>query len=247
MRWGWVVLFLSGLLALAPPARGQSANGGDGAGSLGGRLFTADHPESVAVGADVFLIFQDAKGTARQLKTSVGHDGAYLFTGLSTEPTIQYVLRVDFRGENYLGAPSSFTAGQTALDLSFLVSKTAPPAPGGAMGGAMGGGAGEGQLPSGHPPVEGQSGKPVPVNAGHTLLLTLALVLAFGLPVALLARADRRAETPRPSGAIETLLRDIAALDLRYESGVLAREEYDPVRNSLKRRLSELAGKRESA
>ncbi|MFN8549369.1 MAG: hypothetical protein U0527_15710, partial [Candidatus Eisenbacteria bacterium] len=81
MRWGWAVVLFSALLALAPRALAQSADAGDGAGTLGGRLFTADHPESVAVGAEVFLIFQDAKGSARQLKTSVGHDGGYLFTG----------------------------------------------------------------------------------------------------------------------------------------------------------------------
>ena len=245
--WGFfAVLTAMVFLFSAGPVRAQGADGGEGSGTFGGRLFTADHPESLAAGAEVFLIFQNAKGEARQLVTRAGSAGDYRFSGLSTDPSIQYVLRVDYRGENFLGSPSQFASGETTLEQSFLVTTTAPPV-GSGMGGAPN--ANEQSMPAGHPPVPNQTGRPVPVNLVHTLLITGALVVIFGLPPYLLRRREERRAESKSSGPIEALIRDIAALDLRHESGVLEREDYERVRQSLFRRLLELssADRRESA
>ncbi|MBK8230101.1 MAG: hypothetical protein IT349_13340 [Candidatus Eisenbacteria bacterium] len=224
----------AGALLLPRAACAQTVDAGAGVGMLGGRLFTADHPESLAVGAEVFLLFETPAGS-KQLVTRSDSGGAYVFTGLSTEGTIQYVLRVDYRGNNFLGAPLSFSPGQTQLSQSFLVSTTAPPVGGGA-------GAGEGQMPANHPPVPGQEGRPVAEKPGDAIGLTVLLLALFGLPLYLMRSREGAVTAPRPSGAVESLIRDIAALDLRHETGVIDREDYERVRGSLKRRLSELTG-----
>lgn len=229
----WFVPFV-GALSTPRLAWAQPADAGAGVGMLGGRLFTADHPESLAVGAEVFLLFETPEGS-KQLVTRSDTGGAYVFTGLSTEATIQYVLRVDYRGNNFLGAPLSFSPGQTQLSQSFLVSTTAPPVGGGA-------GTAEGQMPANHPPVPGQEGRPVPEKPGDAIGLTLLLLALFGVPLYLMRNREAAATAPRPSGAVESLIRDIAALDLRHETGVIDREDYERVRGSLKRRLSELTG-----
>ncbi len=201
-------------------------------GVISGRLFTADHPDSLARGASVTLIYGRAEGERSELVAASGPDGVYRFDGLSTDPNITYLLRVDFRGESFLGPPTGFETGEVALDRSFLVSPQAPPLDRMLTGEAM---------PSDHPPVPALHGEPTPIQPGITLLLVLLIVAAWLGPWLWIRRRDRGAARPRAEGEIEALIRDIAGLDARHAAGQLPSEDWTRVRGRLMEELQRRA------
>lgn len=238
-------LFLAGVLVAlgACSETARTADFGQGTGEIGGQLYAADHPESLAAGADVALIFRGSDGTRHELNAESDSRGAYRFTGLPTATEVSYVLRVAFRGNSFLGAPMNF-AGEPRIVSNFLVSSEAPPATPNddpAMAGES--------LPPGHPevphsPVEG---KPVPLNPAATLLLVLVSIALFALPWRL-AHRERPASVPGIARvAIDALVRDIASLDLRHEAEEIEREDYLRVRASLMKRLRDRTRSGEAA
>lgn len=224
------VLGAGSIWAQAETAPGAS---GAGVGVLQGRLFTAQHPDSVASNAEVQLIFRDADDHLQRISSTAGPDGSYAFPGISADPTLDYVVRVQFFGRDYLGAPISFTAGETELEYNFLVARNAESIP---MDG----------LPDNHPQM-GETARPPmapPVRQDPlTMVVLVAVILAlFGLPIISAWKrevADAQATNARP---IDSLVRDIAGLDLRFERGDLEEDVYRKVRDSLFARLRESAG-----
>ena len=203
---------------------GLTAAGARG-GTIGGRVFTAQHPDSVAQGAAVTLFFRDDAGQMARDRIETDGQGHFHFTGLAQDTSIAYVLQIEHGGRSFLSASIRFEPGQDEVSYSVLLTEEAP----------------EGaDLPAGHPPLPGQGpplGRPIRPNPIHTLLIVLWVTLVFGL-LAIMAR-------PRPSGeqgsqppvAYRALVRDIASLDNRREDGVIGEEEYRKVRDGLVSRL----------
>jgi len=184
---GWRLLAAAlglGPLLGVPPARAA------GPGEILGQAFTADNPDSTAGGAAVTLVYRDAGGAVRHQDATAGADGSFDFTGLPADTAIAFVIKVDYRGLNFLGSPVHFAPGQPHLEFNVLVSARPEPS--------------NQELPAGHPPVEAEAppppGRPVPDRPGVTVLLTMGVAALFGIPVYLLARKDRRNE-PEESGA----------------------------------------------
>ena len=210
----------------AQPAAGETdaPAGSAGPGELRGQLFTAQHPDSVAAGAEVTLIWRDASDELNRISSTAGEDGSYSFPGLSADPTIDYVVRVQYFGRDYLGAPVSFTAGETVLEYNFLVARDAESIP---MDG----------LPDGHSHTGGAATppplQPVKQNPVTMLVLVALFIALFALPV--LSVWKREVALARGSNRppIDSLVRDIAGLDLRFQRGDLEEDVYRQVRESL--------------
>ena len=236
-----VCLLLATRPGAAQPAAAQPAAAQPGTaetGSILGQLFTAEHPDSVAAGAELTLIFRAPDGEVQRVPGVAGPHGEYEFPGLSTDPSLQYVVRVSYFGRDFLGAPMQFDVGQTRLAYNFLVARDAAPIPTGGM--------------EGHPPISsddapaqmGQNG--VRQDPFSMTVIVLAILALFGLPIATAYRRDRQGpEGKREDPEAAALIRDIASLDLRYSRGELEASDYEAVRRSLIRRLHALTGVQE--
>lgn len=227
---GPAAVALLGCILLARVAD-AGADAGMGPGEIRGQLFTADHPESTASHAEVFLVYRDAAGERRELGLTTGGDGRYDFTGLSIDAAQSYVVRVDFRGSSFLGAPMQF-ADERVLTSNFLVSLTAPPITAPRADG-------EGRPGSAEPQAGTLGlGEPVPPRPELMLLWTAAVAAGFAWPILAARRRDAERRARGPAAPPEnSLVRDIAALDLRFEEGALERGDYERVRASLLARL----------
>jgi len=215
------------LLASAhAPARAQQA------GMILGQLFTAEHPESVAAGADLTLIFREpGSEVVERINVKAGQDGTDLFSPVSTDPAIAYVIKVHYFGRDYLGAPMSFEPGSSLLEFNFLVARDAAPIPQTdahpPMAGAFD--------PHMHPPIE-----PVRQDPLAAVAIVMGVLTLFAFPF-LLGR--RTGEGPaRIEGSAADLMRDIASLDLRFADGDLEEPEYRAVRARLFAKLEERTG-----
>jgi hypothetical protein len=203
-------------------------------GSIVGQLFTAEHPDSVAAGAQLTLIYRTPAGEVERVPASAGPHGEYEFQGLSADPSIQYVIKVSHFGRDFLGAPIQFESGQTTLAYNFLVARDAAPLPAGGM--------------EGHPPISSdtpaQMAPPtVRQNPVTMTVIVLTILALFGLPITTAYRRDRvSSESGREDPEAAALIRDIASLDLRFSRQELESTDYEAVRRSLLRRLHELTG-----
>lgn len=214
MRRSLLALLL--LAGLAGPGLGAT---------IAGHVFTAEHADSTAPHVPVTLIFRDAQDELQRLSAVTDAEGHFHFLDLSADTSIGYVLRIEHRGREFLGAPVRFAPGQTEIDWNVLLSEQAPPA---------------GGLPEGHSPMPGSETTPRPAvqDPWHAVLIALWIALIFTV-VALLAR--RRVEASARGSAVppeaRTLARDIASLDARRTEGVIGPEEYQKVRAGLVERL----------
>jgi hypothetical protein len=217
------------LVILAPPiARAQS-----GVGTIRGQLFTAQHLDSVAGGAELTLIYrQSASEPVERMTTTAGEDGTYLFTPVSPDPAIAYVIKVHHFGRDFLGAPMSFEPGSSLLEFNFLVSRDAQPVP----------------QSDGHPPMEDASDshahevERVRQDPLAAVAIVGGVLTLFALPfLAGRSRGSGNRER-RVEGAAADLMRDIASLDLRFAEGDLEESDYRSVRASLFEKLEERTG-----
>lgn len=224
----WAACFVMMVSCLWPAAATAQT------GRILGQLFTAEHPDSVAVGAELTLIFRGADGEVERIPATAGPDGEYEFSGLSTDPEIQYVVKVSHFGRDFLGAPIQFEQGETELAYNFLVSRDAAPLPADGM--------------EGHPPMSQgapaqMSPPPVYQDPVTMVVIVLTLFALFGLPIANAYRKDGLA--PASGGTdpeAAALIRDIASLDVRFERRELEEPDYQSVRRSLLRRLNQITG-----
>lgn len=199
------LLFPLGLLCGGGLASAQGNNPGE----ISGQVYTAEHPESLATGAQVSLVYRNARDEVERAAMPTDEQGRFCFSELPTNPDLEYVLRVDHRGMVSVGQPVRFESGESVLSFDVLIgggperavsgpelgSGRTPEGPGGSMG--IGGGGLEDELPPGHPSIPGirpLEGRPVRQDPSHTILLTLALAGLFGLPMFLLSRKDRERE-----------------------------------------------------
>jgi hypothetical protein len=199
-------------------------------GVINGTVFTAEHEDSLAVNVPVSLAFQDSTGEFRQIAGRTDRSGRFVFEDLSTDPMTLYRLRIDFRGQDFSGAPMRFEPGQTEIGFDVLLADELPPGS---------------SLPAGHPPVGGPPlrTRPVAQRPLHTVCITLAVVLLFVALALAIPQPRRGRGRIRLSADARRLVRDIAGLDHRYADGVIGPEEYRKVRASLMDRLrSQAAG-----
>ncbi len=198
-------------------------------GAILGRVFTAEHEDSVGRGCSVELIYRDANGERREMSRTTGDDGHFHFADLPIDTALTYVLRIEFRGRGFLSEPIRFRPGESEIDYNVLLTDQEPP---------------EGAVPPGHPPLPGAPAMGVPVRQDplHTILIVLWVLLVFGL-LALLARRDaprgRRDSVP---AAARALARDIAGLDRSFAQGAIGEEEYRKARAALSQRLRVMTG-----
>lgn len=218
------------LVILAPSIAGAQQSG---VGIIRGQLFTAQHLDSVAAGAELTLIYrQSAAEPVERMTTTAGADGTYLFTPVSPDPTIAYVIKVHHFGRDFLGAPMSFEPGSSLLEFNFLVSRDAQPVP----------------QTDGHPPMEDASGpgaheiERIRQDPLAAVAIVAGVLTLFALPF-LVGRSRRSGDRERRvEGAAADLMRDIASLDLRFAEGDLEESDYRSVRASLFEKLEERTG-----
>jgi hypothetical protein len=195
------------------------------AGSIAGRAFSADHPDSVAQGASVTLIFH--AGTAdtemKELRTTSDAGGHFHFLDLASDTSIAYVLQINYRGRDFLSNPIRFTPGSDEIDYSVLLADEPPDAEGG-----------HGMMPP--------TGVPPRQNPFHMVLIVLWVVLLFAVFGVLARREDSRRRTAGLPPMAQALAREIAGLDLRHADGTIGDEEYRKVRGSLLARLEKVSG-----
>jgi hypothetical protein len=222
MKAFWILtVLLAGSLLLASAV-------GVHAGTISGRVFTAESPDSVAKGASVTLVYPGTGGQMNRARAETDGSGHFHFTDLAQDTSITYVLQITLRGRDFLSGAIRFEPGQSEVEYSVLLSEGPPSG---------------GDLPTGHPPLSGQrppQGVPVRSNPIHTVLLVLWIVLVFAL-LAIMARPrPGRARSPEIPAPVRALVRDIASLDIRHEDGVIGEEEYRKVREGLVTRLRSL-------
>jgi hypothetical protein len=198
------------------------------AGTISGRVFTADHPDSVASGVPVMLIFRGSDGEMSRQTMQSDAAGHFHFLDLSQDTAMVYILQITYRGKDFLSGGIRFEPGQDEVDYSVLLTTKAPDQSG---------------LPSGHPSLPGQrppQGRPVSPNILHTVLIVLWIALIFVL-LGFMARSRKSGEKTQDSPpAVRALIRDIASLDIRHDDGVIGEEEYRKVREGLMARLRSL-------
>lgn len=216
----FVSLFAGASLAQSPPT---------GPGTIRGHLFTAESVDSVAAGAEVTLVFRDPGGTLHRVGSVAGSDGAYAFENLPTQPEQSYVIRVHYFDRDFLGAPMSFTPGESLLEFDFLVSREAQAIPPGGM-------------PEGHP----TGNMDLPPRADPPRQDPLAAIAIVGTVFGLFGLGYLRSQysgaapaKKRGSPEIDALIRDIASLDLRHSRREIEEADYRSVRASLFRKLEE--------
>ena len=213
--------------ALSAPASWIAAPAA--AATIAGRVFTADAPDSIAPGAPVSVVFRPPGGDVQRLQATADAEGHFHFVDLSADSSIAYVLRIDFKGMQFLSSPIRFEPGEDVVEFNVLLS----------------GGMPQGEVPAGHSKVPGRpaQGRPVRPIALHTILLSVCVTLIFAL-LALLARRKLRAGGERRLAApARGLVRDIASLDNSHAGGVIGEEEYRKVREGLMTRLRALIGR----
>lgn len=217
-------LLAAALLLAVFPLEASGASGG----SILGRVYTAEHEDSVGRGAAVELIYRDSAGERQEIRRSTGEDGHFHFSDLSTDSALVYVLRISLRGRAFLSDPIRFAVGETEIDYNVLLSDADPDF---------------GDLPAGHPPMPGApaTGRPVAQSPAHTVLIVLWTVLLFAL-FALLARRNESQAREGDDPAARALARDIAGLDRRRADGVIGDEEYRKVRAVLVEQLRARTG-----
>lgn len=225
-----IALLLVLLVSVHSPAGAQGGN----AGMIRGQLFTAQHPESVAAGAELTLIFRNpGSEVVERTVTRAGQDGTYLFAPVSTDPAIAYVIKVHHFGRDYLGAPMSFEPGSALLEFNFLVARDAAPIPQTEDAHPPMGGALDAHT---HPPVQPVRQDPIAAAA-----IVLGVLTLFALPF-LLDRSRSGDGPGKIEGSAADLMRDIASLDLRFADGDLEEPEYRAVRERLFAKLEERTG-----
>ena len=220
----WIALIAG---ALAAPAFWSATP--VGAATIAGRVFTADHPDSIAPGAPVSVVFRPPGGEVQRLQTDADAEGHFHFVDLSADSSIAYVLRIDFKGMQFLSSPIRFEPGEDVVEFNVLIA----------------GGMPQGEMPSGHPSVPSgpPQGSPVRPNALHTILLALWVTMIFAFLAALIRRKLRPGGERALPAAARGLVRDIASLDNSRAGGVIGEEEYRKVREGLMIRLRALIGK----
>lgn len=227
-RLVFVLAFVFGSMAGSGPASAAE-------GVLKGQLFTAQHPDSLAGGAEVTLVFRDDTNELTHKSTVATPRGEYEFTGLKTDPGYQYVVRVAYFDRDFLGPPISFEDGQTEVEFNFLVARNAAPLP------PM-----EGEAHSHPTSTRPPMGSPVPPNPGAMVAITATILALFLLPILSAYRRDRlsvaTAGSPARPRAVDALMRDIAALDLRFSEREIEEGDYRSVRRSLLQKLHALTG-----
>jgi hypothetical protein len=200
-----------------------------GAGTITGRVFTAESADSVAKGATVVLVYPGSDGQMNRAKALTDESGHFHFMDVSQDTSIAYVLQITLHGRDFLSGAIKFEPGQSEIDYSVLLTDESPDG---------------GDLPSGHPPLSGQQpprGVALRPNPVHAVLIVLWIALVFGL-LAIMARPRRGSgEGSEAPAAVRTLVRDIASLDLRHEDGVIGDDEYRKVREGLMARLRSLS------
>ena len=209
---------LSFLLLLA--FGGSIAHGG----IITGTVYTTEHEDSLAADVPVFLAFRDSTDQICLIDGRTDHSGLFLFEGVSTDSSISYRLRIDYRGEDFLGAPISFGPGETEIVFDVLLAHERRS---------------ESTLPAGHPLIGGPPVRSTPVvqRPLDTVLVVLLVTLLFGVLAFLARRPVAAGVAVRLSPSAQVWVRDIAGLDLRYRDGVIGEEEYRKVRDSLIDRL----------
>jgi hypothetical protein len=199
------------------------------AATIAGRVFTADDPDSIAPGAPVSVVFRPPAGEVQRLQTTADAEGHFHFVDLSADSSIAYVLRIDFKGMQFLSSPIRFEPGEDVVEFNVLLS----------------GGMPQGEVPAGHSGITGEpaQGRPVRPNALHTILLSVWVTLIFALLAVLARRKLRAGGEQRLPAAARGLVRDIASLDNSHAGGVIGEEEYRKVREGLMTRLRALIGR----
>ncbi|MBD3163371.1 MAG: hypothetical protein GF328_14815 [Candidatus Latescibacteria bacterium] len=207
------------------------ASAGAAAGAtLHGRVFSAEHEDSLARGAPVLLLVERSGEIVERLESRTDEEGLFHFHDLDPDSALSYTVEVTYDGREFRGRPTRFAAGQDLMEMNLLLSAGLP----------------DGEVPPDHPsiPETPRTGRPVEPNPLHTLLITAWIVLLFLWLVRLSRPSDpgrsARAGAPDRMPEAEALVRDIAALDNRREDGVIGEEEHRKVRAALKRRLEEL-------
>lgn len=192
--------------------------------TIAGTVMTAQHPDSFVARAPVVLIFREGQDATRRLQAEADERGHFHFTELAADTSINYVLSIDHRGQQFLSAPIRFRPEQEIIEFNVLLSAGMDP----------------GAMPSGHPPIEDPGprfGKPVKVDPAHTILLVLGITAAFfGLGMAARRRVAASSAADLPAHA-RPLVRDIASLDINFGEGIIGEEEYRKVRAQLMERL----------
>lgn len=194
------------------------------AATIAGKVFTAESVDSLAQGASVTLVIHAGPGTdTKQVETSTDAQGHFHFPGLPSDTSLAYVLRITFRGKDFLSNPIRFPAGEEQIDYNVLLSDHSPE--------------------SGQPEPVIQ-GRPARQSVFHTILIVLCVVVLFSL-FATLARRQDSAEESRGAQPPEVgaLIREIASLDVRHEDGIIGDDEYRKVRSALLARLRSLSRK----
>ena len=218
-----ILAVLAAILFLSAPAL---------AGEIVGGAFTAEHPDSVAAGCSVSLIYRDAAGERQQIDKTTGEDGHFHFAGLSTSPDFSYVIQISYRGRSFLSAPVQFPAGEDVVEYSVLLSRETPAF---------------GEMPSGHSDIPGATppaARAARQSPAHTILIVLWIVAIFVLFAWMGRPRGESAPADRLSPQARSLVRDIAGLDLRHEDGVIGEEEYRKVRQGLIDRLRSMTSGR---
>ena len=206
--------------------------GSSRAATLHGRVFTAEHEDSLARRTPVALLVESPGEQARRLETLTDEAGVFHFHGLEPDGRISYTLEVGYQGREFHGDPARFEPGEELIEINLLLA-SGPPA---------------GDLPPDHPPIgePPAAGRPVRQDPIHMTLIAVWVVLLF-VWLARLSRPSPTANGRAPGGRerspeAEALVREIAGLDNRHEEGVIGEEEYRKVRAGLLRKLDELAG-----
>lgn len=231
----WAAVFLAAAGGWGEcPAFGQEAPAASpgGAGSIHGQLFTAQDPDSIAAGARVTLVYRNGDGALDRIEAVSDAQGRYAFSGLDTDTRLAYVVRVRYLDRDFLSAPIEFPEGTTDQEFDFLVSADAAPLPP------------DGELPPDHPPISDATGFGRPVRQDPLAMLGIVafLIALFAWPILVLRDRDRAREAAR-SGPAQSLIRDIAGLDVRFADGLIDEPEYRAVRESLFLRLRALGGR----
>lgn len=201
-----------------------------GAGTISGRLFTADHPDSIAPGVGVTLVYRGQGDELQRLSTQSDETGHFHFLDVSPDTSVSYVLRLDYKGREFLGSPIRFLPGQAEITFNVLLSNQMPP---------------EATLPEGHPALPGSQPivEPAVQNPVHMVLIAAWIAVLF-VGMALLARRSGREPRSGMPASARALARDIASLDLRHTEGAIGLEEYQKVRAGLVARLRSVSKER---
>ncbi len=198
------------------------------AGTISGSIFTAQDQDSVAQGASVALLFSPGgpESGAKRLEAQADGNGHFHFMDLPADTAIVYVIQISYRGRQFHSDPIRFAPGQDQIEYNVLL--------------------GDAETRNENVTIPAEPGRPARQSAFATVLIVLWTVLIFA-GFAMLAR--RREPAPAqdlPAGA-RSLVREIAALDIRHAEGAIGDPAYLEVRKGLLGRLRSIGTRKGQA